>query len=103
MPTVHPAHWIRMDGKRDVLMHPSVAPPHAFCVWIFCRVPRDSLDLPHLPLPFSHFLQINPGARHPLHLIFLVNAPAAEMMRARHNAGSESFRDPGMQHEVTDF
>ncbi len=63
----------------------------------------DVQSLAHLPLTFADFLQIDPRARHALDLIFFIDAPAAQMVRAGDHSRRQALGDPRVQHEVADL
>src|SRR5271166_3614904 len=103
MPAMHAADGIGMNWEGDVLMHPGIAPPDSLRLGVGAIVWRNAFQLAHLPLAFCDFFQINPRTRHSLNLILFINPPPAKMMRAGNYAWRQAFRDPRVQHEVSDL
>ena len=92
-----------MNGKCDVLMHTGIAPPHTLGFGIGAIVGRNRFQLPHLPLPFPDFLQIDPRTRHAFNLIIFVYAPPSEMVGTRNDTGRQPFCDPSVEDEETNL
>ena len=59
--------------------------------------------MPHHPLALAHVLQIHQRRRPALAALIFVQAPTADMMRARDDTGLDPFGHPNFVDEVTDL
>src|SRR5688572_17856426 len=100
VPAVHARDRVRLHWKRDILMHPDIAPPDTQCVRIGRCVGRGTGAAPHAPL-IAITLEID--RRHDLPLAGLtlcVWPPPAHVMTARDNTRPNALGHPRLDDEM---
>ena len=83
-------------------MYAGLAPPDPRRIGIVARERARSVKLAHAPLAGLELAEIDERGRPPLAAGVLVQAPAAEMMRAGHDARAHRLGDPRLVDEVAD-
>ena len=78
-------------------------PPHPPGVLVGALERPDAVDLAHHPLPGLHLLQLHQGGGKAAAAGLLLQAPAPQVVRARHHPGPDPLGDPHPVHEVPDL
>src|SRR5260370_27697726 len=94
MPTMHPAHRVRVDRKRQVLMHAAFAPEDARGVWIIALKRSNTFQVAHPPDTTRISSQRNQCRSPAICSLASFEPPATQVMRTGHNPRANPFSHP---------
>ena len=97
------ADVVGLHRKGQVLVNAGILPPHPPGVLVGALERLNAVKLSHHPLPGLHLLQLDQGRGEMAAAGFLLQAPAPQVMRARHHAGPDPLGDPDPVHEIADL